>query len=195
MEGHKCVGNSLKQYKFCGLMASFYWMHACSKKSMTPQGLHDSAHKNHALTYWSTRSILLSTMLEWLCWDRWRHIEKHYHVYNNFTFSNNSGSGQQCCYDKHGNLITGPNSGGTADLVAPKKDSLYKTYYRHLLEDIIPAIYCCKGTYRSATCSLYYEERPSDKGEMCESARPGRLSTCSCDIIRDGTNRIGGWSP
>ena len=76
-------------------------------------------------------------------------------------------SGQQCCYDRDGHLLTGPNSGGTVDLVAPMGRFGYNII-RHQLEDVIPANYCCKGVYKDVTCGLYYEKRPSSLGVSCE---------------------------
>ena len=80
------------------------------------------------------------------------------------------GSGQQCCYRRNGDLIMGPESGGSVDLVAP--DGFINTI-RHFFEDVIPAIYCCKGQRSSSTCQLYYEKRPSDNGSRYNPPNPG----------------------
>ena len=77
------------------------------------------------------------------------------------------------------------------NLVTPVGLSDYHMYYEHLMKDIIPAIYCCKGKYRLGTCRLYYEQREYKTNETCELPRPGRLSTCNCDIVRDEANSIG----
>ena len=86
--------------------------------------------------------------------------------------SENMESGQQCCYDSDGNLIIGPRSGGTVDRVAPV-GNYGLNVIRHFIVDVLPAIYCCKGNQKDVTCQLYYERRPSGKGESCEPPQPG----------------------
>lgn len=85
------------------------------------------------------------------------------------------GSGQQCCY-KGGVLLVGPKSGGTVDLVAPTDDVSLATG-EHFIEDVLPAIHCCKGDHQDLTCHLYYERRPSSKGQSCDPPPPGKLSS------------------
>ena len=82
------------------------------------------------------------------------------------------GSGQQCCYRQNGSLLVGPLSGGTVDLIAP--NGLINSV-RHMYEDIIPAIFCCRASVgdTSPTCSLYYTHRPSDNGSRYNPPVPG----------------------
>ena len=82
------------------------------------------------------------------------------------------GSGQQCCYRQNGTLLVEPLSGGTVDFIAP--NGLINDI-RHMYEDIIPAIFCCKGSVgdASSTCSLYYAHRPSDSGSRYNPPVPG----------------------
>ena len=87
------------------------------------------------------------------------------------------GSGQQCCYNSDGHLITGPFSGGSVDLIAPKGNNrIIELYHiiQHFAVDVIPFIYCCKFKYKDATCHLYYERRPSGREDKCEPPRPGK---------------------
>lgn len=86
--------------------------------------------------------------------------------------SENKESGQQCCYDSNGNLIIGPRSGGTVDRIAPV-GNYGLNVIRHFIVDVLPAIYCCKGNQKDVTCQLYYERRPSGRGESCEPPQPG----------------------
>ena len=80
-----------------------------------------------------------------------------------------SGSpGQQCCY-KDEELLMGPDSGGTVDRYAPDSDFLL-----HQVHDVLPYLYCCTGAFSSATCGLYYERRPSSRGESCSRPPPGQ---------------------
>ena len=60
----------------------------------------------------------------------------------------------------------GPPSGGSIDKVSVVGNSLldYLTnLINHQFEDVLPFIYCCKGTPTS--CDTYYDKRPSDNGE------------------------------
>ena len=68
------------------------------------------------------------------------------------------GSGQQCCYDGNGLLVTGPPGGGTVDLVSPDVSTS-----RHFLDDVLPFLLCCKAGVVSK-CAQYYRKRPSDTG-------------------------------
>ena len=36
-------------------------------------------------------------------------------------YSENLGSGQQCCYSENGTLLVGPEAGGNVDLYAPEQ--------------------------------------------------------------------------
>ena len=82
------------------------------------------------------------------------------------------GSGQQCCYRQNGNLIVGPGSGGTVDLIAPNS---FTNSVRHYYDDIIPAVFCCNGheSESSVTCEFYYSNRPSDNGSRYNPPPPG----------------------
>ena len=82
------------------------------------------------------------------------------------------GSGQQCCYDNDGNLLVGPFSGGTVDLVAPT--GTLSNLIQHQIVDVIPSIYCCQGNSQTTTCGLYYTSRPSGGAETCEPPLPGQ---------------------
>jgi len=90
--------------------------------------------------------------------------------YDNVFCSNNQDSGQQCCYDKNGNLLTGQPSGGTVDRFAP---NTFTGKLRHLRHDVLPYIYCCKGEFKDYTCVKYYEKRPSDNGSRFNLQPPG----------------------
>ncbi|XP_064398468.1 sushi domain-containing protein 2-like isoform X2 [Halichondria panicea] len=75
--------------------------------------------------------------------------------YRQFT-PNFDGVGQQCCYGPIGNLMKGETSGGSVDTMSPKFN-----YNRHLSDDVLPYIYCCKGETGSTKCNEYYKWRPS----------------------------------
>ena len=81
--------------------------------------------------------------------------------------SQTGGSGQQCCYDDRGRLITGPPGGGTVDLVSPDV-----SFVRHFVDDVIPFLLCCKAGIFS-NCDEYYEHRPSDNGARFDPPIPG----------------------
>lgn len=66
------------------------------------------------------------------------------------------GSGQQCCYRENGNLVKGEPSGGSVDITSPNVN-----YNRHLINDVIPYLSCCKGQTGSTNCDVYYQRRPS----------------------------------
>ena len=81
------------------------------------------------------------------------------------SYRTNEGLGNQCCYRNHGTLIVGPTSGGTIDKVSVVGSSLFDyliNLINHQFEDILPFIYCCKGSQTS--CMTYYDRRPSDNG-------------------------------
>ena len=84
---------------------------------------------------------------------------------NNNTFIHDSiyssltgGSGQQCCYDGNGLLVTGPPGDGTVDRVSPDISTV-----RHFIRDVLPFLICCKAGIFS-NCDEYYQRRPSDRG-------------------------------
>ena len=62
------------------------------------------------------------------------------------------GAGQQCCYGSNGALVKG-QVGGSAD-----KESPLRSYYQHVLSDLLPYVLCCKGT---SVCDTYFRARPA----------------------------------
>ena len=82
------------------------------------------------------------------------------------------GPGQQCCYDKSGDIIPPGNRGaGTADLVAPTN---WKTTIVHFFVDVVPFITCCTGLF--SDCSRYYDKRqPDNCDDYPERPPPGTL--------------------
>ena len=82
--------------------------------------------------------------------------------------SENGGSGQQCCYNQNGSIVTGPPGGGTVDLVAPVDGESTK---RHFEKDELPYFYCCWGIFPN--CDAYYQKRPSDDGSRYRLSVPG----------------------
>ena len=70
----------------------------------------------------------------------------------------NDGPGQQCCYGED-NVLIKKYTGGSADVESP-----IKSYYRHVVGDLLPYILCCKGDYN--ICEKYYSARPdgSERG-------------------------------
>ena len=87
-----------------------------------------------------------------------------------YVYRENQGSGQQCCYFSNGTLIVGTPNGGNVDMVASQPDVL-NTIIDHEFDDVLPYIYCCKGTV--GTCNEYYARRPSDNGRNYEVTPPG----------------------
>ena len=87
-----------------------------------------------------------------------------------FVHSENQGSGQQCCYDKNGILVIRPPGGGTVDLYAP---NTWGGRLKHLIYDVVPFLYCCKGELKEHYCDKYYERRPSDDGSRFNCRPPG----------------------
>ena len=83
-------------------------------------------------------------------------------------YSENGGSGQQCCYNDIGFLLPGSAGGGTVDLVAPEE-----SISRHFEMDVKPYIYCCKGIF--SDCDAYYRKRPSSDGTGYELPIPGKF--------------------
>ena len=81
-------------------------------------------------------------------------------------FSDNEGSGQQCCYSEDGTLLVGPESGGTVDRYSPDEN-----FWKHQFYDVLPYIFCCKGLF--SDCSAYYDKRPSDNGDRYDLEPPG----------------------
>ena len=84
------------------------------------------------------------------------------------------GSGQQCCY-RDGNLVKGEPSGGSVDITSPDVD-----YSRHLTNDVIPYLSCCKAERGSTNCNVYYQRRPSGTEMDYILPIPGMLIIVSC---------------
>ena len=53
---------------------------------------------------------------------------------------------------------------------------------RHFYDDIIPAVFCCKGYTVDAMnpCGVYYEHRPSDNGSRYNPPPPGKIACQAC---------------
>ncbi|XP_038055045.1 sushi domain-containing protein 2-like [Patiria miniata] len=75
-----------------------------------------------------------------------------------------TGTGQQCCYGKDGNILVGPPGGGTADRYSPGEH-----FWKHQWYDVFPWICLCK---LSDNCTEYYKYRPSDDCSKYEPPRP-----------------------
>ena len=93
------------------------------------------------------------------------------------SISRTEGSSNECCYDTSGQLIIGPTSGGSVDKASPigSDSSNYLTnLLNHHREDILPYIYCCKGSVPD--CEKYYTRRPSDNGTAYVPPIPGMLT-------------------
>ena len=75
-------------------------------------------------------------------------------------------AGNHCCY-RRGNLCTDSECGGTVDKVTPQD---WTTYLQHTMEDVLPAVFCCKGTFTN--CSSYQQKRPIDDGSKSPPPPP-----------------------
>ena len=75
-------------------------------------------------------------------------------------------AGNHCCY-RRGNLCIDSECGGTVDKVTPHD---WATYLQHTMEDVVPAVYCCKGTFTN--CSSYQQKRPIDDGSKSPPSPP-----------------------
>ena len=87
--------------------------------------------------------------------------------------ANSKGSGQQCCYRENGNLVKGEPSGGSVDIMSPNVD-----YNRHLSDDIVPYLYCCKTAAGTSKCNEYYQWRPSGEERGYVLPIPGTTLFC-----------------
>ncbi|XP_077984839.1 sushi domain-containing protein 2-like [Glandiceps talaboti] len=86
--------------------------------------------------------------------------------------ANQMNAGQQCCYDNSGNLLDGPDGGGTAHRIhhggiSPFKMAGTVPYLSHYLTDLLPWELCC--SLFDLQCNLYYRKRPSD---LCQEYQP-----------------------
>lgn len=82
-----------------------------------------------------------------------------------------SGPGQQCTYDKDGNLITGGESAGTPDIFSPTGPSgggLFGDYHTpfkdHVREDVQTFTHC----KRAGMINCYLCHRPPNNGNKCK---------------------------
>ena len=75
-------------------------------------------------------------------------------------------AGNHCCY-RRGDLCTDSECGGTVDKVTPQD---WATYLQHTMEDVLPAVFCCKGTFPN--CSSYQQKRPIDDGSKSPPTPP-----------------------
>ena len=75
-------------------------------------------------------------------------------------------AGNHCCY-RRGDLCTDSECGGTVDKVTPQN---WTTYLQHTMEDVLPAVYCCKGTFTN--CDSYQQKRPIDDGSRSSPPPP-----------------------
>ena len=88
------------------------------------------------------------------------------------------GAGQQCCYDRAGNLLPFENGGGTFDrahvkgYVGKHEDINKIPIISHLLEDVEPYFLCCKLSFN---CLKYSVLRPTDD---CRKYTPPVIREC-----------------
>ena len=84
-----------------------------------------------------------------------------------FFFHSATGSGQQCCFNKFGNLMVGQPDAGSLDRVHPNAGLPVISHFFH---DKVPYEDCCRN---SKNCEKYFEKRPSDDGSRYQAPRPG----------------------
>ena len=53
------------------------------------------------------------------------------------------------------------------DKVTPQD---WTTYLQHTMEDVVPAVFCCKGTFTN--CGSYQQKRPIDDGSRSPPPPP-----------------------
>ena len=82
------------------------------------------------------------------------------------------GYGNQCCYDRQGDIIVGPPGGSTVDKVAPRS---IRNKINHFFEDVLPFMWCCKGEFSNCR-DTYYRFRPSDDGSRYMPPPPGEIT-------------------
>ncbi|KAL9985251.1 hypothetical protein ACROYT_G007629 [Oculina patagonica] len=100
-------------------------------------------------------------------------VEHHcivYHFGATHCFRTNTpsdqGAGQQCCYTEQGNLMIGPQNGGSLDRFHIEAGV---PVFSHFFHDLVPYLDCC---LLSDNCAKYFEKRPSDDGSNYEPPRP-----------------------
>ena len=86
-----------------------------------------------------------------------------------------NGPGQQCCYGAD-NSLKKKYAGGSADVESP-----LKSYYRHVVDDLLPYILCCKGDYN--ICDKYYSARPVSNEEGYILPIPGTFLKSDAFIL------------
>ena len=92
-------------------------------------------------------------------------------------------TGQQCCYDAGGILITGGEGAGTPDLIAPC-GPLWGYSPGHMNEDVASFRHCKKA----GMLSCYWEHRTPNNGNGCECNPPDecpfieKMNPCGCDV-------------
>lgn len=77
-----------------------------------------------------------------------------------------TGSGQQCCFNRLGNLMMGQPDAGSLDRVHPNAGLPVISHFFH---DKVPYEDCCRN---SKNCEKYFEKRPSDDGSKYQAPRP-----------------------
>ena len=82
------------------------------------------------------------------------------------SFRSGTMAGNYCCY-RRGNLCTDSECGGTVDKVTPRD---WPTYLQHTMEDVIPAVFCCKDPF--SNCGNYQQKRPIDDGSKSPPPPP-----------------------
>ncbi|MDP2322839.1 MAG: RHS repeat-associated core domain-containing protein [Gammaproteobacteria bacterium] len=87
-----------------------------------------------------------------------------------------SGSGQQCCYDKNGNLITDGPAAGTPDASAPWGPL---GIFDHWREDVRPFKWCRDA----GMLDKYLALRPPNNGNKCAWNGTPPLRTTNCQSI------------
>ena len=64
--------------------------------------------------------------------------------------------GHQCCYNNNGDLVTGQPGGGNADKTSPLVN-----FNQHILDDLLPYVFCCRTSLTMVLCDRYEDLRPS----------------------------------
>ncbi|CAH3144389.1 unnamed protein product [Pocillopora meandrina] len=90
------------------------------------------------------------------------------------------GAGQQCCYSRPGNLMIGPQNGGSLDRYHIEAGV---PALSHFFQDLVPYLDCC---LLSDNCERYFEKRPSDDGSRYVPPRPATGITDPHMITLDG---------
>jgi hypothetical protein len=88
-------------------------------------------------------------------------------------------SGQQCCYDSSGKLLTSGFGAGTADKFSPANGPV--AIARHFKDDVIPffAALTLDGGRHGKNVAKYIEVRPPNDGENCEINKGKKLNVAA----------------